>query len=160
VTQQQLVLSEEEVDKIRLLVQQDQRESARDQIKEELLDPMIDALLRIVQQNPDAARKGVKIEIMLQADRVDDRPTLTTAEVATRHRVSQQQVRRWCEQGLLPAVRTPGGTWRILQTQVLPLVPTHRKPKAVAKVAGRWVGRRDELAQHHHAADTGSDADR
>ena len=158
--QQALVLSQEDVAKLRLLDRPDQREAARAQLEEELVGPMIDALLRIVQQTPDAAKAGVKIEITLQTVPKDRRPKLTTAEVAAQHRVSQQQVRRWCEQGLIPAVRTPGGTWRILQPDIVcPLITTKSRRKRVDGVAGRWQGRREELAQYRGADEAGPGGD-
>lgn len=41
------------------------------------------------------------------------RRPLTTAIVAKREDVDARTVARWCDEGLVPAWKTPGGSWRI-----------------------------------------------
>ncbi|WP_165907979.1 helix-turn-helix domain-containing protein [Hydrogenispora ethanolica] len=40
-----------------------------------------------------------------------------TAEIATAFQVSDRMVRKWCEQGKIQAIQTPGGAWRIPAAQ-------------------------------------------
>ncbi|MDQ3403548.1 MAG: helix-turn-helix domain-containing protein [Actinomycetota bacterium] len=53
---------------------------------------------------------------------------LTATEVAKRLRVSVATVNRYAREGLLPAVRLPGGTWRYRVSDIdellIPVEPT------------------------------------
>lgn len=40
-----------------------------------------------------------------------------TGEIAEAFQVSDRMVRKWCEQGKVAALRTPGGAWRIPVSQ-------------------------------------------
>lgn len=67
---------------------------------------------------------------------------LGTTEAAERLRVSQQQIRRWCEEGRIRAERTPGGTWRIPAEQfegvgMLRLYAAGKRAD-IRGVAGAW----------------------
>ena len=140
-----LTLDERQVSEIRRLVRDDQADAVRERIRQ-LLEPMVESLLRLVSQNPKAAAEGLRVVLDLKAIPAGDKGSFTTAEVAERFRVSQQQVRRWCEQGRLDAERTPGGTWRILPprgVRPLPLPGQRRKP--VRAVAGKWKDRPDAM---------------
>jgi excisionase family DNA binding protein len=46
---------------------------------------------------------------------------LTTKEVAEQLRVSQKTVERWIHKGLVSAIKTPGGRWRIPRDEVVKL---------------------------------------
>lgn len=49
----------------------------------------------------------------MAADWTADREIWTVTEVAARLRCGASTVRGWCELGLLPALRTPGGHYRV-----------------------------------------------
>ncbi len=144
---QQLTLDERQVSEIRRLAREEQSDAVRAHVRQ-LLEPMIESLLRLVSQNPGAAAEGLSVEVELKAIPAGDKSWYTTAEMAEHFRVSQQQVRRWCEQGKLDAERTPGGTWRILPPRTLrPLqLPAHRR-KSVRAVAGKWRERPDAVGR-------------
>jgi excisionase family DNA binding protein len=137
----QWTLNEQQVAEIRRLVREEQKDAVRAHIRQ-ILEPMVESLLLTVSQDPVAAAKGLRFEVELKAIPAGDKTSYTTAEIAERFRVSQQQVRRWCEQGKLDAERTPGGTWRILPPRtVRPLQgPTHQR-KSVRSVSGKWTDR-------------------
>lgn len=57
-------------------------------------------------------------------------PSLVTVSALARVlRVSDRQVRRWCESGLVQATRTPGGHYRIPRSELerlrTPVAPAH-----------------------------------
>lgn len=60
----------------------------------------------------------------------DDDQLLTPAEAARLRRVSQRSLRRWNEQGLLEAERTPGGHRRYWLSKVRAL--SEHTPEAIA----------------------------
>lgn len=137
-----LNLDRQTVEALRRTAASDQRAALREHLLEQVVDPMLEAITKLINENPDAARQGLRLELTIQAERLEGE-YLTTAEVARRFRVSQQQVRRWCESGRIQAERTPGGTWRIPAAQFqgkLTFVPFERKrkPKGWAGLAGAW----------------------
>ncbi|MCA1569278.1 MAG: helix-turn-helix domain-containing protein [Chloroflexi bacterium] len=56
---------------------------------------------------------------------------MTSGDVAKRFLVSNHTVARWAREGLLPAMRTPGGQLRFRRTDVESFLET-REPEAVA----------------------------
>lgn len=135
-------LDREMVEELRRIAASDQREALKENLLQHVVEPMLEAITKLINENPDAARQGLRLELTIQAERLEGE-YLTTAEVARRFRVSQQQVRRWCESGRIQAERTPGGTWRIPAAQFqgkLTFVPFERKrkPKDWAGLAGAW----------------------
>jgi excisionase family DNA binding protein len=77
------------------------------------------------------ARKKISEKILANVDKlvkstekyqIDIRPVktktyYTTGEIAKVFEVSDRMVRKWCEQGRISALRTPGGVWRIYAAQ-------------------------------------------
>lgn len=57
----------------------------------------------------------------------------STSMVAEAFQVSDRMVRKWCEQGKIYALRTPGGSWRIVGSQFADL----RKIRAFQATADR-----------------------
>lgn len=49
---------------------------------------------------------------------LNDDPLLTTGDVARLMRVDQKTVSRWVLAGLIPAIKTPGGRWRMRRSVV------------------------------------------
>jgi excisionase family DNA binding protein len=59
--------------------------------------------------------------LILVGEEVKQKELLTVKEVAVHLRVSRATVWRWCQQGIIPAVRV-GRCWRIRQVDLLNLV--------------------------------------
>ncbi len=59
---------------------------------------------------------------------------LTPTEAARLLGASSDSVRRWCEQGLIPGYRTPGGHWRIARKDLDQVDAFRRALDAVSKV--------------------------
>jgi excisionase family DNA binding protein len=86
-----------------------------------------------------------------------------TSELATHLGVSARTVRRWCKDGLIQAIKTPGGHWRI--SDRYPFVPKeHRQaekfyvPKKQGPGATLHIvphSRRQENLQHATASHQG-----
>lgn len=60
---------------------------------------------------------------------------VTASEAATELRCSVQSVKRWCREGQIAAVRTPGGHWRVPIDELrrLRTYPLHSDRPAVMK---------------------------
>lgn len=135
-------LDRQAVEELRRIAPSGQREALKEKLLQHVVDTMLDAITKVVNEAPGGAGQGLRLELTIRAERHDEE-YLTTAEVARRFRVSQQQVRRWCESGRIQADRTPGGTWRIpaVQFQGKPTFVAFerkRKPKDWAGLAGVW----------------------
>lgn len=59
---------------------------------------------------------------------INQRPYLTTREVADRFQVSRVTVNRWVKDGKLPAFSTPGGTLRFRREDIDAFFPTDNEP--------------------------------
>jgi excisionase family DNA binding protein len=64
---------------------------------------------------------------------VKNKTYYTTGEVAKVFQVSDRMVRKWCEQGRVRALQTPGGAWRIYASQF----PELQKVQNFQKTAGQ-----------------------
>lgn len=137
-----------EIQRLQPIAEADQREAFIQEITEKITFPLLRAIQAVINENPDAATEGMRVLVELKAHRSVPQDYATTSEIAERFRVSQQQVRRWCESGKIVAERTPGGTWRIPTAQfkgvgaMLPL-PSKKKQRPIDEVAGAWEGRHD-----------------
>ncbi|NLW46165.1 MAG: helix-turn-helix domain-containing protein [Firmicutes bacterium] len=58
----------------------------------------------------------------------------TTAEIAKIFEVSDRMVRKWCEQGKIHALQTPGGAWRILASQFKDLTKVQEFQKTAEQI--------------------------
>lgn len=126
---------------------EDQEEALKGELLRKVVQPVLEEIQSLVSQNPEAAKRGFKVITYVQVGQAKDE-FLTTAEVARKFRVSQQQVRRWCATGKIIAEPTPGGTWRIPAAQfggTGAFVPfgERNKPKDIRTVAGAWKDRPD-----------------
>jgi excisionase family DNA binding protein len=57
-------------------------------------------------------------------------PLLTADEVADLLRQDGETVRRWCRDGLIKAIKTPGGLWRIPREEYEAILRGERRPDA------------------------------
>lgn len=58
----------------------------------------------------------------------------TTIEIAKIFEVSDRMVRKWCEQGKIHALQTPGGAWRILASQFKDLTKVQKFQKTAEQI--------------------------
>lgn len=137
----ELEIDDRLVEQLRRVAEEDQKEALSRELVDRVVRPLYRAISALANRDPERARRGLRITLEVRAEPVSG-TLLSTAEVAERFRVSQQQVRRWCEDGLIRAERTPGGTWRIPAEQfegvgrLLPGGPRRRVD--VRDVAGAW----------------------
>lgn len=121
-----------------------------------IVSPMFAEIRRMMHADPEAAKNGITITIDVRGEkRTMKEEFLTTAEVADLYRMSQQQVRRWCEAGQIQAYRGPGGSWRIPSFQfrkvgILTAFKKERRP--IEDVAGVWKDR-DDLVDRYKERD-------
>lgn len=115
-----------------------------------IVSPMFAEIRRMIHADPEAAKNGITIAIEVKGEKhAAQEDLLTTAEVAELYRMSQQQVRRWCEAGQIQAYRGPGGSWRIPSFQfrkVGILAPFKKERRPIEDVAGVWKNREDLVA--------------
>lgn len=137
-----VVIDPETAVQLRQIADEDQTRALSEDLLRKVVWPLMKAVQSLINQNPEAAERGLTVQVRVEAQRVHGE-FLTTAEVARRFRVSQQQVRRWCEQGLIQAERTPGGTWRIPADVAFLPISKARRPRDVRTVAGVWKDRPD-----------------
>lgn len=130
---------------LKILRDNPERELDEEQLRQ-IVRPMLDVIKRLVRENPEAAARGIRVTIGVKAAPYDAE-YVGTSEVAKFFGVSQQQVRRWCEQGRIQGERTPGGTWRIPMSQFdgVGFIPpkAKRKRQDIRSVAGAWKGHED-----------------
>lgn len=122
------------------------------EVLHEIVHPMLDIMRQLIRENPQQAKKGLRISINIKSQDSPDTEYLTTAEVAKLYRMSQQQIRRWCESGKIIALRAPGGSWRIQASQFEGVagyvVPKGRKQKRdVNSIAGAWKDNKEALRE-------------
>ncbi len=129
--------------RIRQVANDDHRRMLSDDLLKEVIWPLVQSLQSFINKNPEVVEHGFQVQFNMQTRHARDKRHLTTGQVAERHGVSQQQVRRWCEQGLIDAERTPGGTWRIPADYVTIPLKRRRKLRDVKSVAGAWKDRPD-----------------
>ncbi len=55
---------------------------------------------------------------------------ITSGEVARALNMTDGAIRRWAREGLLEAIKTPGGQYRFRRTAVANLIKTRRMPRA------------------------------
>lgn len=126
------------------------REDPGQELTTELLSrvvrPMLEMLRQMARENAGDPEKSLKVTIELKSQSSSGE-YLSTNDVASKLRMSQQQVRRYCEEGKIKAEKTLGGTWRILASQfegVAYLTPKIKhKRRDISSVAGAWEGRED-----------------
>lgn len=140
-------LSQAELIQLRRIADSDQEEALLLEFAHRIVKPLLLQIRALMNENPEAAKQGVQIALVAKTADLPDDIFMTTAEVGELFRVSQQQVRRWCEEGRVSAERTPGGSWRIPRSQfdgVGFLNRTKQAGKAgIREVAGGWNGRKE-----------------
>ena len=117
----------------------------------EVARQMVQTIRQLVSENPSEVENGIRVVLDFKTlPNADD--YVGTADIAGRFGMSQQQVRRWCEERRIIAEQTPGGTWRIPASQFKGLGTmasnAKRKRKSIQSVAGAWEGHeklREEL---------------
>lgn len=129
-------------EKLLEILEGDPEQELSAEILSEIVTPMIKVIQQLVRENPDQAKKGLKVTIDVKSHESLDVEYYTTAEVAEMYRMSQQQVRRWCESGQIKGIRSPGGSWRIDASQfegVGFLVPKGRRKRTdIKSISGAW----------------------
>ncbi len=149
-----LNLNEEELLKI---LHDDPDREFNEALLTDIVRPLINMMRQLVRENPEQAKKGIRVAIELKNQDSPDVEWLSTKEVADMFDVSQQQVRRWCESARIRGERTPGGTWKIANSQfdgIGFVVPQGRKKsKSVSEIAGVLEGNEEALRELREGRD-------
>ena len=115
----------------------------------EVARQMVQTIRQLVSENPSEVENGIRVVLDFNTSPIAG-DYVGTTDIAERFGMSQQQVRRWCEEGRIIAEQTPGGTWRIPTSQFKGLgamaSQAKRKRKSFQSVAGAWKGH-DELRE-------------
>ena len=120
-----------------------------EELVNEVARQMVQTIRQLASENPAEVENGIRVVLNWNTwPKAGD--YVGTAYIAERFGMSQQQVRRWCEEGRIIAEQTPGGTWRIPASQFKGLgaiaSKEKRKRKSIQSVAGAWKGH-DELRE-------------
>lgn len=159
-----LKLAPEVIRELKLIAESDQRTAQVDevfmQVARQLVAKVARRVLDEVRVDPSVLNENRSYSLIVTFDQTDNGEWLSTTEVAEMFRVSQQQVRRWCESGKVRNVRTPGGTYRIFKGDVLRGLqsgtePVAEKPDPSVYVGG-WAGNKalvEEIRQANEGRD-------
>ena len=132
-----------------------------EQATRQLITRLARRVVDVERTDPSALQEHRSYSVMLIVEQIADGEWLSTAEVAELFKVSQQQVRRWCEAGKFQTFRTPGGTYRISKRDVLTGLKSGSKRPAhglnPVEHAGAWAKNRALVEEVRRASECGDD---
>lgn len=90
--------------------------------------------------NLDTAVRSKAESFQIDIYPVKTKTYYTTGEIAKTFQVSDRMVRKWCEQGKIRALQTPGGAWRINVSQFPELQKVASFQKTAEQINERFQG--------------------